>query len=108
MPNDKNINRSESRARVVRALANPTRLLIVEALEEREACVNTLTGLTRFDVSTVSKHLAVLREVGLVQTERRGLQVFYSLSCPCIADFFTCVDQITSNQSCSIERTACQ
>ena len=107
MPNKKDISRSEARARVVRALANPTRLLIVEALEEGEACVNALTSLTRFDVSTVSKHLAVLREVGLVQAERRGLQVFYSLSCPCIAEFFTCIDEINRNQSCPIERTVC-
>ena len=92
-----NVRRSENRSRVVRALANPTRLLIVEALEEGEACVNTLTDLTDFDVSTVSKHLAVLRSVGLVQSQKRGLNVFYRLACPCIGDFFYCIDRI--NQS---------
>lgn len=98
--------RSEERSRVVRALANPTRLLIVEALEDGEACVNTLTDLTDFDVSTVSKHLAVLRRVGLVQTEKRGLNVFYRLACPCLADFFSCIDQINRSQSHLNQRAA--
>lgn len=93
------VRRSEDRSRVVRALANPTRLLIVEALEDGEACVNTLTDLTDFDVSTVSKHLAVLCSVGLVQAEKRGLNVFYSLACPCLTDFFSCIDQINRGQS---------
>jgi DNA-binding transcriptional ArsR family regulator len=92
------IRRSEDRSHVVRALANPTRLLIVEALEDGEACVNTLTDLTDFDVSTVSKHLAVLRSVGLVRTEKRGLNVFYRLACPCLSDFFRCIDQINRSQ----------
>jgi ArsR family transcriptional regulator len=99
-----NQKRSEERAAVVRALANPTRLLIVEALADGEACVNTLTALTDFDVSTVSKHLAILRSVGLVQIDKRGLNVFYSLACPCLSDFFACVDQINRNQSCVRQR----
>ncbi|HUG11864.1 MAG TPA: metalloregulator ArsR/SmtB family transcription factor [Opitutaceae bacterium] len=100
------LRRSEDRSRVVRALANPTRLLIVEALEDGEACVNTLTALTDFDVSTVSKHLAVLRGVGLVQTEKRGLNVFYRLACPCLSDFFSCIDQINRSQSERPQRVA--
>lgn len=100
------ITRSEERARVVRALANPTRLLIVEALAGGEACVNDLTALTHFDVSTVSKHLAVLRGVGLVEIDKRGLNVFYSLACPCLSDFFDCIDLINRNQTRVRQRAA--
>ena len=90
----------------MRALANPTRLLIVEALANGEAPVSELTGLTDFDVSTVSKHLAVLKGVGLVVAQKRGLNVFYSLACPCLSDFFSCVDQINRNQARALQRAA--
>jgi ArsR family transcriptional regulator len=106
MSNNADVLRSEARSRVVRALANPTRLLIVETLSEGEACVNDLTALTSFDVSTVSKHLAVLRGVGLVRAEKRGLNVFYTLACPCLGDFFTCIDQINRNQARATRRAA--
>jgi ArsR family transcriptional regulator len=46
------------------------------------------------DVSTVSKHLAVLREAGLVLDERRGVQIFYRLRVPCILNFFGCVEAV--------------
>jgi DNA-binding transcriptional ArsR family regulator len=57
-------------------------------------------------VSTVSKHFAVLRGVGLVQTEKRGLSVFYTLACPCFGDFFSCIDQINRNQTRASHRAA--
>jgi ArsR family transcriptional regulator len=46
------------------------------------------------DVSTVSKHLAVLRNAGIVQHEKRGAQVFYRLHVPCVLGFFSCVESV--------------
>jgi ArsR family transcriptional regulator len=46
------------------------------------------------DMSTVSKHLAVLKEAGIVQDEKRGSQVYYTLRCPCVMNFFNCVETI--------------
>jgi ArsR family transcriptional regulator len=46
------------------------------------------------DVSTVSKHLTVLKNVGLAADEKRGPQVFYSLKAPCALQFFTCVESV--------------
>jgi len=48
-------------------------------------------------MSTVSKHLTVLRNAGIVQDQKRGLQVFYSLRCPCVVDFFECAEKVLSN-----------
>jgi ArsR family transcriptional regulator len=45
-------------------------------------------------MSTVSRHLAILREAGIVLDERRGNQVFYSLRVPCILNFFGCVESV--------------
>ena len=69
----------ECRAKVMKALAHPSRLFIVDELSRGERCVCELTEMIGADVSTVSKHLAVLREAGLVLDERRGVQVFYRL-----------------------------
>ena len=53
-----------------------------------------LTEMIEADVSTVSKHLALLRNAGVVQDDKRGNQVFYSLRCPCILNFFSCVETV--------------
>jgi len=86
--------RFEARAQVVKAMAHPTRMFIVHVLAEGERCVRDLTDLVGVDMSTVSKHLAVLKAAGIVKDERQGLQIFYSLRCPCVLQFFTCVESV--------------
>jgi ArsR family transcriptional regulator len=85
---------AEARARVMKALAHPSRLFIVDELSRGERCVCELTEMVGADVSTVSKHLALLREAGLVLDDRRGQQVFYRLRVPCILNFFGCVEAV--------------
>lgn len=80
-------------ADVFKALGNPNRLLIVDALGRGEHCVADLTKLVGLDISTVSNHLAVLRSVGIVSDERRGTQVFYTLKNPCVLNIFCCLNE---------------
>ena len=82
------------RTRVLKAMAHPSRLLMLETLANGERCVCELQALVGSDMSTVSKHLALMRRAGLVQDRRQGLQVFYSLRTPCIMRFFDCVDAV--------------
>jgi DNA-binding transcriptional ArsR family regulator len=86
--------RCEARARILKALAHPTRLFIVEELGRGPRCVRELRELIGADLSTVSKHLALLRSAGVVQDEKRGSQVFYSLRATCVPDFLGCVEKI--------------
>ena len=86
--------RLETRARIIKAMAHPSRLLMVEELGRSERCVCDLTEMVGADISTVSKHLSLLKEAGIVQDERRGTQIFYSLRCPCILEFFSCVESV--------------
>ena len=67
--------RFELRTRIIKALAHPTRLFMIDELSRNERCVCELTEMVGADTSTVSKHLAILRGVGLVQDEKRGVQV---------------------------------
>lgn len=84
----------EARAVIIKALAHPTRLFIVNELSDGERCVCELHEKIDADMSTVSKHLAVLKSAGIVADEKRGLQVFYRLRCPCIMNFFGCVENV--------------
>jgi len=81
-----------ARAEIFKALGNPARLSMVVAMGDGERCVGELQEILGLDMSTVSKHLTVLRHVGLVDTEKRGKQVFYSLRCKCTLGFLECVD----------------
>jgi DNA-binding transcriptional ArsR family regulator len=78
----------------MKALAHPSRLFIVDELSRGERCVCELTEMIGADVSTVSKHLSVLKEAGLVLHDRRGVQVYYRLRVPCILNFFGCVEAV--------------
>lgn len=86
--------RFAARARVLKAMAHPTRLFIVDELSRGERCVCELQEMIGADMSTVSKHLAVLRTAGLLSDEKRGNQVFYTLRVPCILNFFGCVESV--------------
>ncbi len=87
-------NQWEARAQVMKALAHASRLMIVDELSRGERCVADLTELVGADTSTVSRHLSVLKNAGLVFDDKRGNQVFYALKAPCILSFFDCLEQI--------------
>jgi len=92
-------NRLNLRAQVFKALAHPSRLIIVDVLAEASRCVGDLTDLVGADVSTVSRHLSVLKNAGIVQDEKRGAQVYYSLTMPCVLNFFGCIDGVVEEKS---------
>jgi len=93
-----------SRARVFKALAHPSRMHIVSMLAEGPKNVGELTAAVGFDISTVSKHLSVLRSAGVVLDQIRGRSVYYSLYCNCIPEFIHCVDDIVNNAGCPAPR----
>ena len=84
----------ELRAQVIKALAHATRLYIVEQLSHGERCVCDLTDGVGADTSTVSRHLGILKSAGIVESERRGKNVYYRLRTPCILDFLGCVENV--------------
>ena len=84
----------QARAKVIKALAHPSRLFIVDELSRNERCVAELTDMVGADMSTISKHLSVLKSAGIVRDEKRGSQVIYYLRVPCILKFFDCVGEV--------------
>ena len=69
----------ETKARVFRALGDPSRLAVLEALRAGPRCVSDLVATTQLSQPNVSGHLALLRDCSLVDREQRGRFAYYSL-----------------------------
>ncbi len=84
----------KNRANILKALAHPTRLFIVDLLAKNSLCVCHIHEKINADFSTVSRHLSVLKNAGILLDEKRGNQVFYHLRCPCLNDLFGCLESV--------------
>lgn len=97
--NSKTKAKFDARAKIIKAMAHSTRLFIVDELSRGERCVCDLTEMVGADISTVSKHLTMMKNAGIVKDEKRGSQVFYTLRVSCINNFFSCVESILENSA---------
>jgi ArsR family transcriptional regulator len=97
--NNKRLNRLEARANILKAMAHPTRLFIIEELSEETHNVGELTEKIGADISTVSKHLNVLKSEGIIHDERKGTSIYYHLSCPCVLNFYECVEGVIKSNA---------
>jgi len=85
---------TEAKANVLKALGHPTRLWMAEQLATGEKCVCELAENIDADFSTISKHLSILKQAGVVVDEKRGKQVYYRLKVPCILNMMPCVEAV--------------
>lgn len=100
--NARTLAQYQARAKIIKALAHPARLLIVDELSKHgERCVCELTEMIGSDMSTVSRHLAMLKGAGLVEDEKRGQMVFYRLRVQCLLSFFDCIESV---MACNAKR----
>ncbi len=98
--NKKELAKYEARAQIFKALAHPARLRVMDALaQHKEQCVCDLTELIGSDMSTVSRHLSVLKNAGLVAVEKRGQMVFYRSTVCCLSGFTDCVEKVLANNA---------
>ena len=89
-----NFSQYAAQSKVVKAMAHPTRLFIVDMLAEEEKTVGELTQMIHADMSTVSKHLSVLKSAGILCDRKHHNQVFYRVALPCARMFLDCVQSI--------------
>src|SRR5512140_3188807 len=95
----KTLARYEARSQVFKALAHPSRLLLIDELMQPERGVCDLTALVGSDMSTVSKHLCGVKAAGVVQDELRCSQIWYRLRMKCVTKFFGCVEPELQKQA---------
>lgn len=89
----------KAQARILKALANESRLKIVDHLSKGECSAGDLTTLVGLDQSTVSKHLSLLRAHGIVDSRREGSSVIYELLTPCVVSFFRCAGDVLGERT---------
>ena len=91
-------------AEVAAALAHPVRVAILDFLKEGEQCVCDIADYVGSERSNVSRHLAVMVNAGVLEYRKEGLKVIYSLKCPCIQEFFSCVTGVLKQQAKDSEK----
>jgi len=89
---EKKSRRYALQAEIFKALAHPVRIQMLEKLRERPWCVCELAAELGVEKSVASKHLSLLRSVGLIDDSKRGTLVEYRLVAPCILDMSACAE----------------
>lgn len=88
----------EAKANVLKALGHPTRLWMAEQLQDGEKCVCELADKIEADFSTISKHLSVLKQAGVVKGRKTGKKMYYTLRVPCVLHYLPCVEEVVANR----------
>ena len=86
--------RNELRTDILKALANLTRVCIVEKLKDGPLSVSELSEKLEESPSTTSRHLGVLKRAGLVEDRKEGTTVVYSMTTDMIPDILASVDEV--------------
>ncbi|MFH1816833.1 MAG: metalloregulator ArsR/SmtB family transcription factor [Pseudomonadota bacterium] len=94
----------EQFARVAKSLASPNRLELLEALAQGERSVDALAQAAGMSVANTSHHLQILRDSGLAESRKEGLQVIYRLSDDQIPTLMGCIGNIAEKHLAEVER----
>ncbi|WP_103680492.1 ArsR/SmtB family transcription factor [Alkalispirochaeta sphaeroplastigenens] len=87
--------RAEARAGVLKAMAHPTRIFIVDLIHRTgPRCVQDLSLQVGVDASTISRHLSLLKQAGILMDRKEGTTVYYSLGCDCIGEFMKGLEKV--------------
>ena len=89
----------EKQAEIVKAIAHPLRMAIVDFLKDGEQCVCDIAEHVDSERSNVSRHLSVMLNAGVLGYRKEGLKVIYKLKAPCILDFFSCITGVLKQQA---------
>ncbi|MFZ5485353.1 MAG: ArsR/SmtB family transcription factor [Pseudomonadota bacterium] len=94
----------EQFARVAKSLASPNRLDLLETLAQGEKGVDALAQATGLTMANTSHHLQILRDSGLVESRKEGLQVIYRLSDDQIPTLMGCISRIAERHLAEVDR----
>jgi DNA-binding transcriptional ArsR family regulator len=89
----------KAQAEIIKSLAHPTRLFLLDELSRGERAVHELTEMIGVEMPTVSRHLSLLKSTGILEAEKRGSQVFYRVKAPCVLNVFHCMAAIQAIRS---------
>ncbi|MGC5328970.1 ArsR/SmtB family transcription factor [Brevibacillus sp. SYSU BS000544] len=82
-------------AETLKILGDPTKLKMIILLTEKEYCVSDFVEVINISQPSISKHLSLLKSVGLVTESRRGMWVYYSLNSQALENVKQAIDDIS-------------
>ncbi len=85
---------AEIRCRIIKAISHPVRLMLIDLLKDKTYNFSTICKHFDLDKSTVSKHLSILKDTGIVSSKKKKKEMLYKLEIPCIIDFFECSTRV--------------
>lgn len=91
-----NYEQAKIKAEILKAMAHPLRIILVDALSAGDKSVTELNELAAVDQSTISRHLSQLKRVGIVSERREGVRVMHHLETPCILNAIGCAENVLS------------
>nr|WP_320119823.1 metalloregulator ArsR/SmtB family transcription factor [uncultured Marinifilum sp.] len=86
------------KAEVFKALAHPTRLFIIHEIKDKKMSVRELSDRVGIDISTMSKHLDILKKHKIIEGEKEKNFVYYRLAIPCVLEFMNCAVKVISKK----------
>lgn len=87
------------KAAILKGLAHPVRLSVVEALAKREMCVCEISEMFHFDRTTISKHLKLMKNLGILEDRKEGLNVYYHLRIRCLSSMIACIGKVVEGEN---------
>ncbi|MBN2723589.1 MAG: winged helix-turn-helix transcriptional regulator [Deltaproteobacteria bacterium] len=93
-----NFDYLDSQSAVFKALGHSVRLYIVILLNEKDYCVQEITEKIGYDISTISRHLTILKSTGIVESRKEGNCIYYSLKAHCVIGFLKCLSGIAMDR----------
>lgn len=86
------------KADIFKALAHPTRLFIIHAVKDKKMSVKELTKIADIDISTMSKHLDILKRNKIIEGEKVKNFIYYRLAIPCVLEFMNCAVKVINKK----------
>jgi DNA-binding transcriptional ArsR family regulator len=83
----------ERQAEVAKAISHPVRMAVLDYLRGGPQCVCDIAEAVGSERSNVSKHLSIMVSAGVLEYEKKGLQVIYKVRTPCVLRFVDCLTE---------------
>ena len=96
-------NSIEQKSNILKGLAHPVRITIVEMLDSREMCACEIAEQFSIDRTSVSKHLALMTRLGILEVRRDAQNMRYTLKMKCLMSVLQCIDGVIERGVCCEE-----
>jgi ArsR family transcriptional regulator len=81
----------ERQSEIAKSIAHPLRMAVLDYLKDGPQCVCDIAKAVKSERSNISKHLSIMVSSGVLEYQKKGLQVIYKVRTPCVIECVTCL-----------------